>query len=355
MGIRRFFHRRAEDADLAQELQAHISHQIDENISSGMSEDEARRQAYLKLGSPQQVREKVWQWNTVKLFEHMIQDLRYTLPTLRRMPGFAAVALLTLALGSGATTVMFTVINGVLLKPLPYAEPGRLAELQEKTDWSTQWGDLWEFAYPNYLDCRRDVRSLDLMAFRYSGGTVSASGHAEYVDGFELSSEVMPTLGIHVFRGRPFAANDDHPGAAPVAIISYGLWQRLYGGDPAAVGKPLTFEQKPYTVVGIAPAGFRLDGGLQLQGEPDVFTPVGQNTGKYMQNRKAYHGIHVWARLHPGVTLAEAQTELHIVGHRLAAEYPDSNKGRTFIIDPLRPQVGDARSTLWLLFGAVTL
>jgi len=354
MGIRRFFHRRAEDADLAQELQAHISHQIDENISAGMSEDEARRQAYLKLGSPQQVRERVWQWNTVKFFEHLVQDLRYTLRTLRRMPGFATVALLTLALGSGATTVMFTVINGVLLKPLPYAEPSRLAALQEKTDWSTQWGDLWGFAYPNYLDCRRDVRSLDLMAFRYSGGTVSASSHAEYVDGFEFSSEVLPVLGIHVFRGRPFTADDDRPGAAPVAIISYGLWQRLYGGDPAAVGTQLTFEQKPYTVVGIAPAGFRLDGGLQLQGEPDVFTPIGQNAGRYMQNRE-YHGIRVWARLHPDVTLADAQTELDLIGHRLAAEYPKSNHGRTFIIEPLRPQVGEARSTLWLLFGAVTL
>jgi predicted permease len=355
MGFRRFFQRRTEDADLTHELEAHIVHQVDENISAGMSAEEARRQAYLKLGNPQQVREKVWQWNTVKFLEHLVQDLRYALRTLRQMPGFAAVALLTLALGTGATTVMFTVINGVLLKPLPYAEPGRLAELQEKTDWSTQWGDLWGFAYPNYLDCRRDVRSLDLMAFRYSGGTVSASGHAEYVDGFDLSSEVLPTLGIHVFRGRPFTTDDDRPGAAPVAIISYGLWQRLYGGDPAAVGMPLTFEQKPYTVVGIAPAGFRLDGGLQLQGEPDVFTPLAQNTGKYMQNRKAYHGIHVWARLHPGVTLAEAHTELDTIGHRLAAEYPDSNKGRTFIIDPLRPQVGDTRSTLWLLFGAVTL
>jgi predicted permease len=355
MGLRRFFQRRKEDADLAQELQAHIAHQIDENISSGMSLDEARRQAYLKLGNPRRVREDVWQWNTVKFFEHLAQDLRYALRTLRRMPGFAVVALLTLALGSGATTVMFTVINGVLLKPLPYAEPGRLTALQEKTDWSTQWGDLWGFAYPNYLDCRRDVRSLDLMAFRYSGGTVSASSHAEYVDGFEFSSEVLPVLGIRVFRGRPFTADDDRPGAAPAAIISYGLWQRMYGGDPAAVGMPLTFEQKPYTVVGIAPAGFRLDGGLQLQGDPDVFTPIGQNTGRYMQNREAYHGIHVWARLHPDATLADAQTELNLIGHRLAAEYPKSNHGRTFIIEPLRPQVGEARSTLWLLFGAVTL
>ncbi|HEY2114012.1 MAG TPA: ABC transporter permease [Candidatus Angelobacter sp.] len=355
MGLHRFFQRGTEDAELAEELQAHIAHQVDENIASGMSKDEARRQAYLKLGSPQQVREKVWQWNTVKFFEHLLQDLRYALRALRRVPGFAAVAMLTLALGSGATTVMFTVINGVLLKPLPYAEPDRLAALQEKTDWSTHWGDLWGFAYPNYLDCRRDVHSLDLMAFRYSGGTVSASGHAEYVDGFEFSSEVLSVLGIQVFRGRPFSADDDRPGAAPVAIISYGLWQRLYGGNPAAVGMPLTFEQKPYTVVGIVPAGFRLDGGLQLQGEPDVFTPIGQNTGGYMQNRETYHGIHVWARLHSNVTLTDAQTELNLVGHRLAAEYPKSNHGRTFIIDPLRPQVGEARSTLWLLFGAVTL
>lgn len=354
MGLRRFFQRRKEDADLAHELDAHLAHQIDENVASGMSEEEARRQAYLKLGSTRRVREDVWQWNTVKLFVHLRQDLRYALRTLRQKPGFAAVALLTLALGSGATTVMFTVINSVLLKPLPYSEPGRLVGLQEKTDWSTHYGNLWGFAYPNYVDCRREVRWLDLMAFRYSGGTVSASGHAEYVNGFEFSSEVLPVLGIHVFRGRPFTADDDRPGAAPVAIISYGLWQRLHRGDPAAVGMPLTFDQKPYTVVGIAPAGFRLDGGLQLQGEPDVFTPIGQNTGQYMQNRE-YHGIHVWARLHPGVTLADAQTELNLVGHRLAAEYPKSNHGRTFIVEPLRPQVGEARSTLWLLFGAVTL
>src|SRR6185437_188664 len=192
------------------------------------------------------------------------------------------------------------------------------------------------------------------MAFRYSGGTVTASGRAEYVDGFDISPNVFSLLGLQVFRGREFTANDDQPGAPPVAIISYGLWQRLYGGDPGAIGKSLNIDQKSYTVIGIAPFNFRLDGGLQLQGEPDVFTPLGQNTGKYMQSRD-YHGIHAWGRLHAGVMLAQAQTELGVIGNRLAAEYPKSNHGRTFIAEPLRPDVGDARSTLWLLFGAVTL
>jgi hypothetical protein len=163
MGIRRFFQRRKEDSDLARELEAHIAHQVDENISSGMPEEEARRQAYLKLGSPQNVREHLWRWNTVGLIDDFLQDLRYTLRTLRRMPGFAVVALLTLALGSGATTVMFTVINGVLLKPLPYAEPDKLVTLQEKTEKANQFGNLWSVAYPNFIDCKNQTHS-------YGGG-----------------------------------------------------------------------------------------------------------------------------------------------------------------------------------------
>src|SRR6476661_1035693 len=230
MGLRRFFQRRKEDADLARELDAHLAHQIDENAASGMSEEEARRQAYLKLGSPQQVREKVWQWNTVKFFEHLMQDLRYALRTLRRMPGFAVVALLTLALGSGATTVMFTVINGVLLKPLPYAEPDRLVALQEKTEKATQFGNLWSLAYPNYIDCRNETHSLAMAAWRYSGGTIAGPGDPEYVDGFQVSSELFPVLGVRLKHGRVFLPEEDRLGAAPVIIISDSLWQRRFGG-----------------------------------------------------------------------------------------------------------------------------
>jgi predicted permease len=282
----------------------------------------------------------------------LLQDCRYALRTLRQKPAFAAVAVCTLALGSGATTVMFTVINGVLLKPLPYPEPERLVKVEEQTKGITdyRWGDRWAFSYPNFLDCKREIRSLDLAARRYGGGAVRGTGEAEYVDGFQISSQLFAVLGVTPVRGRAFRPEEDRPGSAPVIIISYGLWQRQFGGNPAAIGMPLVFDGKPDTVVGIAPSSFRLGGE-----EVDIFTPLGQNTQPFMQNREAHPGIAVCARLRPGLTLAEAQAELTLVGHRLAEQYPKSNLGRGFVAEPLRPDVGDVGSTLWLLLGAVGL
>src|SRR6478609_3388997 len=194
MGFRRFFQRRNEDSDLARELEAHLAHQVDENIAAGMTEEEARRQAYLKIGNPQRVREDVWQWNTVKFFEHLVQDLRYALRTLRHMPGFAVVAILTLALGSGATTVMFTVINGVLLKPLAYPEADRLVTLHGKTE---KYGEQWGFSYPEFHDYQSTSRTMrSLAAWTYGGGTVTKPEEAEYLFGRHISSGLFSVLGI---------------------------------------------------------------------------------------------------------------------------------------------------------------
>jgi len=350
MGIRRFFQRRGEDADLAQELEAHITHQADENVASGMSPEEARRQAYLRLGNPRRLREDVWQWNTIGFLESLAQDLRYTLRTLRRMPGFAAVALLTLALGSGATTVMFTVINGVLLKPLPYHRPEELVSLEEKTEKATLYGNRWAFAYPNFLDCQHESRSLAMAAWRFSSGTISQPGDAEYVEGRQISSGFFPTLGINLMSGRAFTPQDDRRGAAPVAIISYALWRQRFAGLPTALGAQIVFDGKPYTVVGITPPNFRLN-----ESEVDVFTPLGQDPSPSLQDRGRHPGIQVVARLQPGATIQQAQTELGLTAHRLAEQYPRSNEGRSFIVEPLRPQVGDVTGTLWLLLGAVSL
>jgi len=352
----RLWRRRQLEEQLDKELRFHLEQHASDLIARGYDPREARRQATLALGGPEQVKEECRDARGTRWLEDLAQDLRYALRTLRQRPGFAAVALLTLALGIGATTVMFTLINGVLLRPLPFPHPDRLLTLNEQTKGITdyRWGDLWAYSYPNYLDCKRESNSLDTAAWRYNGGTVSAPGEAEHVDAVEMSAELFSVLGVTLFRGRAFLPEDDRPGAAPVAIISHGLWQRHYGGSPGAIGKPLVFEGSSYTVVGIAPPGFR------LSWEPDVFTPLGQNAQTYMQRRDAHPGIDVWARLRPGTTLEQAQTELALIGRRLAAQYPKTNAGRGFIARPLRQElvvelVGDDRSTLWLLLGAVSL
>jgi len=345
----RLWRRKQMEEQLEKELRFHIEQHAADLIERGHSSASAQRQARLALGGPEQVKEHCRDARGTRWLEDLWQDFRYALRTLRQRPGFAAVALLTLALGIGATTVMFTVINGVLLKPYPFPQPDRLVSLQEKTDWSTPFGNLWAFTYPNYLDCKRESRSLGMAAWRWNGGTVSEPGEAGFVVSYEVSSEMFSILGVPLWKGRPFLPEDDRPGAAPVAIVSQGLWQSRFGGSPSAIGRTLVFDGKPYTVVGILPAGFRLGDMAEM------FTPLGQNTAAFMQNRQAHAGFNVWARLRPGATLGHAQAELAVIGRELAQQYPKTNKGRTFVAEPLRPDVGDARSTLWLLLAAVTL
>jgi predicted permease len=265
-------------------------------------------------------------------------------------PAFAAVALVTLALGSGVATLMFTVVNGVLLTPMPYAHPDKLVRLQEQTDYSTPGGNLWAFSYPNFLDCVQGSKSLDLAAFRYSGGILSHPGDAEYVEGYEVSAALLPLLGVSPIEGRTFTSDDDRPGAMPVAIVSDRVWARDFGRNPSAIGAAIAFDGKPYTVVGVLPAQFRIG-----PDSDDVFVPLGQNTSPVLKNRGAHAGFQVWGRLRPHAVLAAAQAELSATGRALAGEFPNTNKGRTFIANPLRPDVADVRSTLWLLQGAVIL
>jgi predicted permease len=338
------------EAELEKELCFHLEQHASELLAQGHQPAEARRRARLALGGPEQVKERCRDARGTRWLEDLLQDTRFALRMLRKTPGFAAVALLTLALGSGVTTVMFTVVNGVLLKPLPYSDPSKLVTLQEKTETANQYGDIWAFAYPNFVDCEQQSRSLSMAAWTYNGGIVSASGKAEYVNGSEVSSGLFSVLGVTPFRGRAFLPEEDRLGAPPVMIIGYGLWQRRFAGDPTAIGTSLIFDGKPYTIVGIMPSGFRLN-----QDEFELFTPLGQDSSPSLQNRSRHPGIGVFARLLPGVALPQAQTELAVIGRRLANQYPESNAGRGFIAQPLRPDVGDIGGTLWLLLGAVSL
>jgi predicted permease len=274
-----------------------------------------------------------------------LQDLRVACRGLLQKPSFALLTILTLALGSGATTVIFTVINGVLLKPLAYPQSDRLLTLHVQTD---KHGERWGFSYPDFLDDQRECRSCEgVAAWTYSGGTVSAPGPVEYVDGRQISPELFSVLRVALVRGRSFLAAENQVGSAPVAIISTRLWQHRYGADPRAVGMPLTYDGKAYTVVGIAPPGFQLDG------DAEVLTPLGQANEPRMHIRAA-HFLHVVARLRDGATLSQTQTELAIVSQRLGKQYPDSNGGITQVPRPLKSElVQDVKPTLWLLLSAV--
>jgi predicted permease len=345
---RRLSRRKQMEAQLEKELNFHLEQHTSQLVARGTAPDEARRQARLALGGPEQVKEQCRDARGTRWLEDLLQDTRYALRTFRRKPGFTIIALLILSLGIGATTVMFAVINSVLLRPLPYPEPDKLVTVRGFTE---TFGEFWGLSNLEFVDIKRESQTHALAAWTYAGGTISEPGEPEYVNGRDISAELFSTLGISPVQGRVFRPDEDRPGAPAVAIISYGLWQRDFGGQQNTIGKSFVYDGKPYTVVGVAPAGFQLDG------EADVFTPLEQRqtTDPRMQNRAARF-VRVMARLRPGFGLAESRAELALIARHLAEEYPKSNAGLSMSAYSLQKElVGDVGSTLWLLLCAVGL
>jgi len=346
----RLLRRKKMEEQLEKEMRFHLDQHTAELMARGIDPGEARRRARMALGGPERVKEECRDARGTRWLEDSWQDFRYAMRTLRQHPGFAVVAILTMAIGVGASTVMFTVVNGVLLRPLPYPGADKLVAVNGHTDnFNTKLFGKQNVAYPDFLDFQRESHSLTLAGILFNGGTASGAGEPEYVNFNEISSEVFSVLRVAPAEGRAFSAEDDKPGAAPVMILGYSFWQRHFGGKAGVVDSSLVLDGKSYTIVGIAPAGFRL-----YDSEPDICTPLGQDTAKYLRSRGP-HPVHVLARLRPGRTLAEAQAELSLMGSRLAVQYKDTNRDRSFVVEPLRPDVGDLRATLWLLLGAVGL
>ncbi len=342
----RWRRRKQMEDELERELRFHLDRHASDLIACGHTPDEAQRRARFALGGPEQVKENCRDARGTRWLEDLAQDTRHALRTFRQKPTFAAITAIILALGIGATTVMFAVVNSVLLRPLSFPEPDRLVTAHGVME---QFGEFWGFSKPDFDDVGRESRSLIMAAWTYGGGTISSPGEPQYVDGRQISAGLFSTLGVVALHGRGFEVDEDRPGAAPVAIISYKLWQSRFAGDPSAIGRTLTFEGTPYAVIGIAPQGF------QLSGDADVITPLGQNPEPRMQNRGARF-VHVLGRLRPGVTMAEAQSELTMIASHLAGEYPKSNKGIAMRVHPLQQElVADVRTTLWLLLSAVGL
>ncbi len=261
MGIRRFFLRRREDTDLAREMDAHLRHQVDENIAHGMSDDEAQRQAYLKLGSPRRVREDLWDWNTVGFFDSLMRDLRYALRMLTRNPGFSILAVLCLTLGIGANAAVFSWIEGISLRPFPaVAHQERLVVIAgtDRVSGDTNESGFTGLSWPDFMDLQRNCKLFDsLIADKIMGTTLSIGDRAERVAGSVVSSNYFDALGVRPILGRGFETGEDSGrNAHPVTVISYWMWRQRYHGDPEIIGKTQRLNGITHTIIGVAPDGF---------------------------------------------------------------------------------------------------
>jgi putative ABC transport system permease protein len=276
-----------------------------------------------------------------------MNDLKFAFRQLQKYPGFTAIAVLTLALGFGANTAIFSVVDAVLLRPLAYPDSGQLVWLCERgPDWSG--GSI---AYPNFIDWKNQQSVFERFGV-YSGNnfTLTGAGDPVRLAGALMSAEVFGVLRTQPEIGRVFREDEDKPGATPVAVISHALWQNRFGGDAGIVDKAISLDGKPYAVLGVMPAGF------EFPYKVDVWVPAGPYSAYSGWQKRDYHpGLFGLARLKQGVTLEKARADLHTIAARLEQQYPESNKTRRVQIDRLLDnQVGNVRRALWVLLGAVS-
>jgi len=340
----RLLRRARMEEQLEKELQFHLDEHERALLDRGQSTEEARRKARIALGGPEQVKEQCRDARGTRWMEELLQDARHALRTFRQKPGFLIVTLLILTLGIGGTTVMFAVVNSVLLRPLAFPQPDRLITLH---GFMKDLGEFWGFSYPDFTDVSQEAKSLKIAGWAYSSGTITAPGNPEHVEARQISADLFSVLRIAPEYGRSFRTTEDRLGAAPVAIISYDLWRRRFASDRGLSSASLDFDGRTYEVVGVAPPNF------QLSGEADLYTPLGQSSDTRMRNREARF-LQVFARLEPKASVQQAQAELTLAAHGLAEEYPKSDAGLGMRIHPLLEElVSDVSGTLWLLLAAI--
>jgi predicted permease len=331
--------------EIDEEVRFHIDMRTEEYVRKGMSPEEARREAERRFGRLTRIKEMGYEVRGGGLVETLWQDLRYGARVLLKNPAFTAVVVVTLALGIGANAALFSVVNGVLLNPLPFPQSEQLVSLHQ----SRPNAPAGSITYPNFRDWQKENQTFSAMAISRSfSANLIGAGEAEQVAGRRVSANLFSVLGVKPALGRDFAPGEDEPGVAPMVMISAGLWQRKFGGAPDVLGKSLNVDDKSYTIVGVLPASFNLYRGA------DVYVPLGQWGNPGLQNRGAGLGLQGIGRLKPGVTLAQAQADLDGVMRRLVEAYPEVNRGNGAALVPLKEKlVGDVRPILWTLLGAV--
>ncbi|MFP3939967.1 MAG: ADOP family duplicated permease [Thermoanaerobaculia bacterium] len=340
------------EAELDEELAFHLERETEENLRRGLTPAAARSAARRSLGMPERVKEDCRREHGLPRLESLGGDLRFALRGLRRQPGFAAAAVLTLALGTGADTAVFSVVRGVLLRPLPFPEPDRLVQLLgvHRRDGM----DQGTISYPNAVDVSRLVDSFESVAV-YDEWEVLVRWDegARKLQGASVSASYFETLGVAPAAGRFFRAEENEPGSASVVVLSYGLWQRRFGGEPGVVGRTLELDGRGYRVVGVAPRSLE-DPRLSHDGAPELW----RSPPRYFATAISRSGrsLTAIARLRPGVAVDRADAELETVMRGLEEAYPEDNARRTMVAVPLEESiVGDVRRPLWLLLAAAGL
>ena len=342
----RWWQIRERDADLERELRSDLELEEEEQRERGLPPEETRYAARRALGNAVLIREQTheaWGWAPL---ERLWQDLRYGLRQLRRSPGFTAVCLITLALGIGANTAMFSVVQGVILAPLPFPQANRLVFLWEKRPGVPQL----DVSYPNFEDWERTSQSFDSMsALTFHNFDLAAPGRAEHIVGIRASSGLLRTLGVKPAIGQDIAVSEDQANAPPVVLISDRLWRERFASNPRVVGRSVDLDGKSFTVIGVLPRNF------YFLANADVITPLRPNLPVIYGDRSV-EALAVVARLKPGVTTGEAEAEINTIQQELDRQYPDADRSIGVSANSLMQEVlGDVKGTILLLFGAVGL
>ena len=343
-GMRALLWKSRVESELDEEMQFHLEKEIEKNLDRGMTAEEAHFSALRSFGAVDQLKEECRDARGVRLIEEFVQDVRFGVRMLIKNRGITFVVVLALAMGIGANSAIFSVVNAVILRPLPYEEADRLVYLTERS----AAVDEMPISYPNFIDWQNQNHVFEYVGvYNRNSYNLSGEGEAERIPTAQASADLFKALRVSAVLGRLFTNEEDKPGATPVVVLSYALWQRRFGGQANILNQALTLNGKSYTVIGVMPQGF------QYPSRVDMWVPAGQLSADW-QHRANHPGLFGIARLKPGVTLAQAQADMDDISANLATQYPDFNAGLRVRIQPLLEViVGNVRRTLEVLFAAV--
>lgn len=353
--LRRLLSRRQLDRDLAEEIQQHFDEKIDELVAAGLTREEALYRARREFGNRTLVEEQahdVWRW---QLVEDAWADVRYAVRQWRRTPAFTIATLVTLALGIGANTAVFSVVNGLVLRPLPFPDADRLVSVQSIDRRTEAPAGL---SYPNFFDIRRDTRTLArISSYRDSDFTLTGRGLPVHLRGQIVSWDFFQTLETAPALGRPFVPADEQPNAR-VVVLSHDAWMRHFGGDASVVGQAVTLGGAPHVIIGVAPAGFV----FPVRPRPtEVWTTLAHDASSATRvpvtEQRGARLLETIARLSPGVTMAQARAELDAIANSLHKQHPGPNASieRADVRSEVERLLGPVRGALLLLWGTVTI